>query len=157
MTTPEQRLDQLGIVLPEGPAPAASYVPFMQSGTLVFTAGQLATSDGELVRTGRLGDGLDVEDGVECARQCAINILAQLKTALGDLQRVRRVVKVTVYVASTPDFVRQHLVANGVSELIGDVLGDAGRHARSAVGVTSLPLGSPVEAEAIVKIDGEDR
>ena len=156
MTTPEQRLERLGIVLPEGPAPAASYVPFMQSGTLVFTAGQLATAEGELVRTGTLGADLAVEDGIECARQCAVNILAQLKTALGDLQRVRRVVKVTVYVASTPDFVRQHLVANGVSELIGDVLGDAGKHARSAVGVASLPLGSPVEAEAIVKID-EDR
>ncbi len=153
MTTPEQRLARLGIELPEGPAPAAAYVPFIQSGTLVFTAGQLATDDGELVVTGRLGEDLDVDDGVVAARRCAINILAQLKTALGDLGRVRRVVKVTVYVASTPDFTRQHLVANGVSELIGEVLGDAGRHARSALGVTSLPLGSPVEAEAVVKID----
>ena len=153
MTTPEQRLARLGIELPEGPAPAAAYVPFIQSGTLVFTAGQLATEDGELVVTGRLGDDLDVDDGVVAARRCAINILAQLKTALGDLGRVRRVVKVTVYVASTPDFTRQHLVANGVSELIGEVLGDAGRHARSALGVTSLPLGSPVEAEAVVKVD----
>ncbi len=153
MTTPEQRLARLGIELPEGPAPAAAYVPFIQSGTLVFTAGQLATEDGELVVTGRLGDDLDVDGGVVAARRCAINILAQLKTALGDLGRVRRVVKVTVYVASTPDFTRQHLVANGVSELIGEVLGDAGRHARSALGVTSLPLGSPVEAEAVVKVD----
>ena len=153
MTTPEQRLARLGIELPEGPAPAAAYVPFIQSGTLVFTAGQLATEDGELVVTGRLGDDLDVDDGVVAARRCAINILAQLKTALGDLGRVRRVVKVTVYVASTPEFTRQHLVANGVSELIGEALGDAGRHARSALGVTSLPLGSPVEAEAVVKID----
>lgn len=153
MTTPEQRLARLGIELPEGPAPAAAYVPFIQSGTLVFTAGQLATDDGELVATGRLGEDLDVDDGVVVARRCAINILAQLKTALGDLGRVRRVVKVTVYVASTPDFTRQHLVANGVSELIGEVLGDAGRHARSALGVTSLPLGSPVEAEAVVKVD----
>lgn len=153
MRTIDERLARLGITLPEGPPPAAAYVPFIQSGTLVFTAGQLATADGELVVTGRLGEDLTVEDGLVAARQCAINILAQLNTALGDLARVRRVVKVTVFVASTPSFTQQHLVANGVSELIGEVLGDAGRHARSALGVTSLPLGSPVSAEAVVKVD----
>jgi enamine deaminase RidA (YjgF/YER057c/UK114 family) len=150
--TPEEQLAELGITLPEAPPPAASYVPFVRSGALLFTAGQVAVADGALVAQGRLGDGLDVAVGQDCARQCAINVMAQLKAALGDLSRVRRIVKITVFVASTPDFTEQHLVANGASELLASVFGEAGVHARSAVGAPSLPTGTPVEVEAIVEV-----
>jgi enamine deaminase RidA (YjgF/YER057c/UK114 family) len=152
MATPEERLAELGITLPAAPPPAASYVPFVRSGSLLFTAGQVAVRDGELVATGLLGDGVDVATGQSCARQCAINVLAQLQAALGDLARVQRVVKITVFVASAPGFVEQHLVANGASELLAEVFGDAGVHARSAVGAASLPTGTPVEVEAIVEV-----
>lgn len=151
MTTPEQRLAELGITLPEPPAPAAAYRPYRQSGALVFTAGQLPTVDGQLPVTGRLGAELDVEQGQRQARQAAINVLAQARAAAGDLGRVR-VVKLTVFVASDPDFTSQHLVANGASELLGDVLGEEGVHARSAVGVAVLPLNAPVEIEAIIEL-----
>jgi enamine deaminase RidA (YjgF/YER057c/UK114 family) len=153
MATPEERLAELGITLPEPPAPAAAYVPFVRTGSLVLTAGQVAARDGQLVATGLLGREVDVETGQRCARQCAINVLAQVKAAVGDLSKVRRVVKLTVFVASTADFTEQHLVANGASELIGAVFGEAGRHARSAVGAPSLPTGTPVEVEAIVEVD----
>lgn len=156
MATPEQRLSELGISLPQAPAPAAAYVPFVQSGNLLFTAGQVAvdtTQPGRsLVATGLLGEEVDVETGQRCARQCAVNVLAQLKAALGELSRISRVVKVTVFVASAPGFTEQHLVANGASELLAEVFGDAGRHARSAVGTASLPTGTPVEVEAIVEV-----
>jgi enamine deaminase RidA (YjgF/YER057c/UK114 family) len=148
----EQRLAALGITLPDAPPPAAAYAPFAQAGSLLFTAGQIAVADGSLVATGRLGAEVDLETGQACARQCAINVLAQLKAALGDLSRVRRVVKLTVFVASDPSFSDQHLVANGASELMGQVFGDAGQHARSAVGATALPRGTPVEVEAIVEV-----
>lgn len=152
MATPEQRLAELGVDLPEAPAPAAAYVGQVRTGTLVFTAGQVAMADGTLVATGLLGQHLDTEAGRRCARQCAVNVIAQLKAAVGDLAQVRRVVKLTVFVASVPGFTEQHLVANGASELFGEVFGDAGRHARSAVGVASLPLGAPVEVEAVVEV-----
>jgi enamine deaminase RidA (YjgF/YER057c/UK114 family) len=152
MSTPEQRLADLGIELPQAPAPAAAYVPTAQSGNLLFTAGQVAVRDGQLIATGKVGGELDRDAGVACARQCAINVLAQLKAALGDLDRVQRVVKLTVFVASVPTFTEQHLVANGASELFAEVFGDAGRHARSAVGMPVLPLDSPVEVEAIVEV-----
>jgi enamine deaminase RidA (YjgF/YER057c/UK114 family) len=152
VTSPEQRLAELGIELPEPPAPAAAYVPTVQTGSLLYTAGQVATGPDGLLATGHLGADVDVTMGQACARQCAINVLAQLKAALGDLGRVRRIVKVVVFVASTPDFTEQHLVANGASELFGEVFGDAGRHARSAVGAPSLPTGTPVEVEAIVEV-----
>lgn len=154
VTTPEERLTELGIELPAAPPPAAAYVPYAFSGNLVFTAGQVAMSGGQLSVTGKLGEAVDVEAGAEAARLCTINVLAQLKSALGDLSRVRRIVKVTVFVASAPGFVEQHLVANGASELFGDILGEAGAHARSAVGVASLPLDSPVEVEAIAEVEG---
>lgn len=150
--TPEDRLSQLGITLPEPPAPAAAYVPTRRSGDLLFTAGQLATADGELIATGRLGDGVDVETGQRCARQAVINVLAQIRGATGQLRHVRRLVKLTVYVASAGDFAEHHLVANGASDLLGDVLGEAGNHARSAVGVAALPKGSPVEVEAVAEV-----
>ncbi|MGH3664948.1 MAG: RidA family protein [Egibacteraceae bacterium] len=152
MVTPEERLAELGIELPEAPPPAAAYVPFVQTGDLVFTAGQVAVSGGELLATGKLGAEVDLETGQHCARQCAINVLAQLKAAVGNLTRVRQVVKLTVFVASDPAFTSQHLVANGASELMGEVFGDAGRHARSAVAAPALPTDTPVEVEAIVEI-----
>ncbi len=152
--TPEQRLESLGIVLPEAPPPAASYVPFVQTGQLVMTAGQIPVKDGVPVSTGRLGAELTLEDGQAAARQCAINVLAQLKAAAGELSRITRLVKITVFVASTPEFHSQHLVANGASDLLGEVLGpEVGTHARSAVGVAVLPLDVGVEVEAIAQLD----
>lgn len=152
MTSPQERLAELGIELPTPPAPAAAYVPFVRSGNLIFTAGQVAVADGALLAEGIVGTDVDLDTAVRCARQCAINVLAQVKAAVGDLDQVARVVKLTVFVASAPDFTQQHLVANGASELIGDVFGDAGRHARSAVGAPSLPTNTPVEVEAIVEV-----
>jgi enamine deaminase RidA (YjgF/YER057c/UK114 family) len=149
---PDARLEELGIELPAAPAPAASYLPFRAGGGLLFTAGQIPLEDGELRRPGRCGAELTTEAGAGAARAAAINLLAVARAAAdGDLSRVR-LVKVTVFVASTPDFTEQHLVANGASELLADVLGEDGRHARSAVGVPSLPLGSPVEVEAVYEL-----
>jgi enamine deaminase RidA (YjgF/YER057c/UK114 family) len=148
-----ERLDELGIALPDAPAPAAAYLPYVVDDGLVYTAGQIAVSDGELVHTGRVGDGVDLEQAQACARQCAINVLAQLRAAAdGDLDRIRRIVKLSVFVASVPGFVEQHLVANTASELMAGVFGDAGRHARSAVGVAELPTSSPVEIEAVARL-----
>jgi enamine deaminase RidA (YjgF/YER057c/UK114 family) len=151
-STPDQRLSELGIELPDPPAPAAAYLPFRVHGDLVFTAGQIPVVDGSLPRTGKLGGDLTTEEGAELARTAAINVLAVARAAAdGDLSRLR-LLKVTVFVASTPGFTEQHLVANGASELIGEVLGDHGVHARSAVGVPALPLDSPVEVEAIIEV-----
>jgi enamine deaminase RidA (YjgF/YER057c/UK114 family) len=150
--TAEQRLAALGIDLPKAAAPAANYVPFMRAGNLLYTAGQLPLKGGHLIATGLLGQDLDATRGQEAARQCAINILAQAKAALGDLENIARIIKITVFVASTPDFTTQHLVANGASDLLVAVLGDKGKHARSAVGVASLPLNAPVEIEAIIEV-----
>ncbi len=150
--TIESRLNNLGIVLPEAAAPAANYVPFAQSDKLLLTSGQLPLENGKLIHTGQIGDALTVSHGQAAARACAINVLAQAKAALGDLTRIERIVKITVFVASTPGFVEQHLVANGASDLLVAVLGDAGKHARSAVGVASLPLNAPVEVEAIIEV-----
>lgn len=150
--TVEENLKTLGIDLPKAAAPAANYVPFMQTGNLLFTAGQLPLRDGHLIATGLLGQDLDASKGQEAARQCAINILAQAKAALGDLDRISRIIKITVFVASAPDFTTQHLVANGASDLLVAALGDKGKHARSAVGVSSLPLNAPVEIEAIIEV-----
>ena len=150
--TIDSRLQNLGISIPEAAAPAANYVPFAQSGSLLLTSGQLPLEGGKLVHTGRIGDELTVAHGQAAARACAINILAQAKAALGDLGRIKRLVKITAFVASTPDFVEQHLVANGASDLLVAILGDAGKHARSAVGVASLPLNAPVEIEAIIEV-----
>ncbi|WP_176074082.1 RidA family protein [Brucella intermedia] len=150
--TIDSRLKKLGISIPEAVAPAANYVPFAQSGSLLLTSGQLPLEGGKLVHTGQIGDELTVAHGQAAARACAVNILAQAKAALGDLGRIKRIVKITAFVASTPDFVEQHLVANGASDLLVAVLGDAGKHARSAVGVASLPLNAPVEIEAIIEV-----
>jgi enamine deaminase RidA (YjgF/YER057c/UK114 family) len=149
---PTQRLAVLGIELPEAPAPAAAYVGHVTSGGWLQTAGQVALAGDALLATGRVGDTVDLATAQACARQCAVNVLAQIRAAGHALEDVRRVVKLTVYVASASDFTEQHLVANGASELIGDVFGAAGRHARSAVGVAALPLNSPVEVDALIEL-----
>ena len=141
-----------GSPCPAAAPPAANYVPFVRTGNLLFTSGQLPLSGGKLVSTGLLGRDLDTAAGQDAARACAINILAQVKAATGDLEKIARIVKITVFVASTPDFTEQHLVANGASDLLATVLGERGRHARAAVGTASLPLGAPVEVEAIVEL-----
>lgn len=149
--TIEKRLADLGVTLPAAAAPAANYVPFMATGNLLLTAGQLPLKDGKLLASGLLGRDVVTADGQQAAKQCAINILAQAKAALGDLEKIRRIVKITVFVASTPDFIEQHLVANGASDFIVAALGERGKHARSAVGVASLPLNAAVEIEAIIE------
>ena len=143
------RLTALGLELPPVANPAAAYQPHTSAGGFVFTAGQLPVVDGALVRAGKLGADLDTTEGAELARTAALNVLA-IADAVAGLDRVR-VVKVTVFVASAPDFTEQHLVANGASELLGEVLGDAGVHARSAVGVAVLPMDAPVEVEAVLE------
>lgn len=148
----ESRLADLGISLPVAAAPAANYVPYSQTGNLLLTSGQLPLMGGKLVHTGLLGADLDVAQGQACAQACAVNILAQAKAALGDLEKIVRIVKITVFVASTPNFTEQHLVANGASDLLVAALGDIGRHARSAVGTAALPLNAPVEIEAIIEV-----
>jgi enamine deaminase RidA (YjgF/YER057c/UK114 family) len=151
--TIEGRLKGLGVVLPQAAAPAANYVPFTRTGNLLFTAGQLPLKDGKLITTGLLGRNVDTAAGKEAARLCAVNVLAQAKAALADLEKIRRLLKVTVFVASTPDFTEQHLVANGASDFLVAVLGERGKHARSAVGTASLPLDAPVEIEAIIEVE----
>lgn len=152
MPSPEDRLRQLGITLPEVAAPVANYVAAVQSGNLLFLSGQIPMRDGKLAYTGKLGADLGEEQGTEAARLCAINLLAQAKTALINLSRIKRLVKLTIFVASAPDFTRQPFVANGASDLMVDVFGDAGRHARVAVGTNVLPLDSAVEVDAIFEI-----
>ena len=148
--TPTQRLASLGLTLPVAAAPAANYVTSVAIDGLLHISGQIPfAEDGSLVR-GRLGDTMDIAGGQEAARRCAIGVIAQLQAALGDLGRVRRIVKLGVFVASHPDFTSQPEVANGGSDLMVAVFGDAGRHARSAVGVAALPRGVAVEIDAIV-------
>jgi enamine deaminase RidA (YjgF/YER057c/UK114 family) len=156
MNTYENKLIELGYHLPKAPAPAAVYQPFMQTGNQLWTAGQIAVKDGQLLYNGIVGAEVTLEQARECAQQCALNLLAQVKAACGSLDAIVKVVKLNVFVASTPDFTSQHLVANGASELFGELFGSNGVHARSAVGVAVLPLNSPVEIDAIfeVKIEG---
>lgn len=150
--TIEKRLKTLGVTLPAAAAPAANYVPFARTGNLLYTAGQLPLKDGKLQSNGLLGRDVDTAAGREAARLCAINVLAQAKAALGDLEKIVRLVKITVFVASTPNFVEQHLVANGASDFLAEALGERGKHARSAVGTASLPLNAAVEVEAIIEV-----
>lgn len=152
--TPEQRLAELGLAVPDVVAPLAAYQPTARTGNLVFTAGQLPARDGQMVATGKVGAEVTEEQGYDCARQCALNALAAVKAEIGELSRVTRVVKAVVFVASAPGFTAQPKVANGASELLGEVFGDAGRHARSAVGVSVLPLDVPVEVELVVEVAG---
>lgn len=147
----EQRLAELGITLPEPAAPVAAYVPVVIAGGLAHVSGQVSFVDGVL-RKGRLGEDVSLEQGIEAAQGCGLMILAQLKAALGSLERVERVVKLGAFINSTADFTDQPRVANGASELMVAVFGEAGKHARSAVGVPSLPLGVAVEVDAIVAV-----
>ncbi len=148
----DQRLNDLDISLPQAAAPVAAYVPTVETGGLLHISGQISIDeDGSLIK-GRLGEDADLEAGQRAARRCGIMLLAQIKAALGSLERVERIVKLGVFVNSAPSFTEQPKVANGASELMLDVFGDAGRHARSAVGVAVLPLGVAVEVDAIVAV-----
>ncbi len=148
----ENRLAQMGIVLPDPPAPVAAYIPVRTSGNLVFVSGQLPIIAGT-PQSGKLGHDIDIETGAAAARVCAINLLAQVRHACGgDLDRMDQVIKLTGFVNSTPDFIDHPKVVNGASEFLVEVLGDAGKHARSAVGVSSLPFGAPVEIEGIFSL-----
>ncbi len=146
------RLGRLGIALPALAAPVANYLPWSLEGNLLFVSGQLPLAEGKVAVRGKLGGSVSVEDGRRAARLCAINILAQAQAALGDLERVRAIVRIGVFVASAPEFVEQHVVANGASDLLVEVLGDAGRHARAAVGMSALPLDAAVEVEAVIAV-----
>ncbi|MER6944122.1 RidA family protein [Nonomuraea sp. NPDC000554] len=150
--TPDEKLAELDLTLPEVVAPLAAYVPAVRTGDLVYTSGQVPMVEGKLAQSGKLGADVSLEEGAALARICALNALAALKSEVGDLARVKRIVKVVVFVASDPAFVQQPQVANGASELLADVLGDAGKHARSAVGVAALPLDAPVEVELIAEV-----
>ncbi|MGI8700403.1 MAG: RidA family protein [Nocardioidaceae bacterium] len=152
MPTPEERLVELGLSIPEVPKPVAAYVPAVRSGSYVYTSGQLPMRDGQLMLSGKLGGDVNAEQGVECAEQCALNAIAAVRSMVGDLSDVVRVVKVVVFVASDPGFTGQPGVANGASELIGKIFGEAGQHARSAVGAAALPLDAPVEVEMVVEV-----
>lgn len=149
----QERLDSLGLELPEVATPAGAYVPALVSGNLVFTAGQIPLVDGKLMATGKVGSEIDVDYAREIARRCALNAIAAVKSVIGDLDRVKRVVKVVGFVSSEPSFTQQPQVINGASELLEQVFGEAGIHARSAVGVAVLPLDAPVEVELIVEFE----
>jgi enamine deaminase RidA (YjgF/YER057c/UK114 family) len=151
MASPIERLKELGLDLPEVVKPVAAYVPAVRSDSFVYTSGQVPMRDGQLIATGKLGGDVIPEVGVECARQCALNALAAIASVV-DLTEVKRVVKVVAFVASTPEFTGQPQIANGASELLGQVFGDNGHHARSAVGVPVLPLDAPVEVEIVVEV-----
>lgn len=152
MTHPEERLAALGLAVPPVAKPVAVYVPAVRSGNHVYTSGQLPMRDGELLLTGKVGGEVSSDEATEAAQQAALNAIAAVKAEIGDLALVTRVVKVVVFVASTADFTGQPQVANGASELFGAAFGEAGVHARSAVGVPVLPLDSPVEIELIVAL-----
>ncbi len=150
--TPEERLKSLGIELPGLPKPLGSYVPFVHTGNLVFLSGMLPLKEGKLITAGRVGESVTLEEATSCARAAAINALAVLKVAAGGLDKVARCVMINGFVASTDDFIDQPKVINGASDLIFQVLGDQGLHARTAVGVNVLPLNSPVEIAFIFEL-----
>ena len=149
--SPESRLEELGIELPLTPAPAGAYVPATRAGNLIFTAGQLPLEAGEITVQGKVGDTVDVEEARDAARLCAMNALAAASSQTGGVAGISRIVKVTGFVASAPGFHEQPQVINGASEFLGEIFGDAGLHARSAVGVAELPMDAPVEVEIVVE------
>ena len=151
--TPEDRIRELGLEIPDVVAPLASYVPTVRSGAYVYTSGQLPIAKGELGATGKVGAEVTPERAAELARLCALNAIAAVRAEVGELSRVKRIVKVVGFVASAPDFHGQPQVVNGASELLGEVFGDAGKHARSAVGVAVLPRDAPVEVELIAEVE----
>jgi enamine deaminase RidA (YjgF/YER057c/UK114 family) len=151
--TVEKKLAELGIALPTPATPVANYIPFVQVGTLLFVSGQICLdASGKLVAKGKLGDGVSVEDGQKAARACAINVLAQVKAALGDLDQVKRVVRLGGFINSSPSFLEGPKVMNGASDLMVAVLGDKGRHARTTVGVAVLPADAAVEVEGVFEV-----
>lgn len=152
MSLIETRLAELGLELPPAPVPAANYVPFVRTGNQLFISGQISSDAAGLI-TGRLGADMDAEAGAAAARRCGLALIAQARAALGDLDRVKRVVKLVGFVNSTPEFTDQPKVINGASDLMVEVFGEAGRHARSAVAAPSLPLGVAVEVEAIFEVE----
>jgi len=154
LTRPAERLAELGLTLPPVAVPVAAYVPAVRAGDLVYTSGQLPTVDGKLPAVGKVGDEVSATDAAGLARTCALNALAAAASAAGGLDQIRRIVKVTGFVASAPGFSGQPQVINGASELFIEVFGEDGKHARSAVGVAELPLNAPVEVELIAEVRG---
>ncbi len=153
MTTPKERLSDLGLTLPQAPKPAGAYVPSVRAGNLLYISGQIPFRDGQLLATGPVPSAVSIERAQDAACQCVLNALAVLAEAVeGDLDRVRRIVRLGVFVASDPTFTDQPKVANGASELLQDIFGDLGRHARAAVGSVALPLGATVEVEMIAEV-----
>ena len=153
MTTPEKRLEQLGIALPEPLAPVANFVPFVQTGNLLFVSGQVSAGpDGRV--NGKLGETMELDEGIAAAKLCGVNLISQCRAALGDLSRIKRVVKLGGFVNATPDFVSIPQVINGCSDLMVEVFGDAGRHARFAVAAASLPGGVAVEVDGVFEVSG---
>jgi enamine deaminase RidA (YjgF/YER057c/UK114 family) len=152
MSTIAENLARMKVTLPKPAAPAAAYLPFVQTGKLLFVSGQLPFVEGRLSAVGLVGRDVELEAAKAAARHCAINILAQIQAAAGDLEKIARLVRLSVFVASAPGFVEQHLVANGASEFVADALGERGKHARVAVGVASLPLNAAVEVESVIEL-----
>lgn len=149
----EARLDELGIELPQAPTPAANYIPFVVAGNLIFVAGQVTVENGEVKFKGRLGEDMDIDEGYQAARLCGLNLIAQAREAAGgDLDRIKRVVKLGGFVNATPGFTDHPKVINGASDLMAEVFGDAGKHARFAMGAVSLPLGVAVEVDGIFEL-----
>ncbi|HIC29806.1 MAG TPA: RidA family protein [Rhodospirillales bacterium] len=147
------RLAELGIELPEPAAPAANYIPFVVTGNLIFVSGQITVWNGELRHIGRLGENIDIDEGYQAARLCGLNLIAQAKAAAqGDLDKIKRVVKLGGFVNSTPDFTDQPKVINGTSDLMAEVFGEGGKHARFAVGAPTLPLGVAVEVDGVFEL-----
>jgi enamine deaminase RidA (YjgF/YER057c/UK114 family) len=153
MPNVEQKLTQLGLVLPETPKPVAAYIPAKQAGNLVFTAGQLPMVNGELISKGLLGQDVEIDEANKAARICTLNALAAIKGVVGDLDRIKEIVRVVGYVASVSTFTQQPAVVNGASELLLEIFGESGKHARSAVGMAVLPLNASVEIELTVEIE----
>ena len=149
----EHRLEKMGIVLPEIPKPVATYIPAKQTGNLVFTAGQLPMVNGELISKGLLGQDVEIDEANKAARICTLNALAAIKGVIGDLDRIKQIVRVVGYVASVPTFTQQPAVVNGASELLLEIFGENGKHARSAVGMAVLPLNASVEIELTVEVE----
>ncbi len=148
----EEKLKEIGIEIPEAPKPLAAYVPAVVTGNFVFTAGQLPMKEGKLLYTGKVDSEVSLEEAYKAAQTCAINCLSAVKSAIGDLNKIEKIVKLSVFVASSEGFTDQPKVANGASELMVEIFGEAGKHARSAVGVSELPLNAPVEIEMIVQV-----
>jgi len=149
----EEKIEQIGLKLPDAPKPVAAYIPAKQTGNLVFTAGQLPMVNGELISKGLLGQDVEIDEANKAARICTLNALAAIKGVIGDLDRIKQIVRVVGYVASVPTFTQQPAVVNGASELLLEIFGENGKHARSAVGMAVLPLNASVEIELTVEIE----